>query len=57
MNARHEIARLLFITDNRDAADPAHEWEMLTRHGPKYVHYVYEMADALIAAGYRKQEQ
>lgn len=55
MSAREEIARLLFITDNRNAADPEHEWEMLTRHGPKYVQYVYEMADALIAAGYTNE--
>lgn len=54
MSAREEIAKLLFITDNHAAPDPEHEWEMTSRHNPAYTEYVYEMADALIAAGYRQ---
>jgi hypothetical protein len=52
--AREELARLLFTTDNSGAVDPAHEWEMLSHQAVKHVQYVYDMADALIAAGYVK---
>lgn len=52
MSAREELARLLFITDNRNAEDPAHEWEMLTRHSQRHVQHYYEMADGALAAGY-----
>jgi hypothetical protein len=52
MSARDDLARLLFITDNYTAEDPAHEWEVLTRHATVHVQYVYDMADALLAAGY-----
>lgn len=54
--AREELARLLFMADNRNAADPAHEWEMLTRHGPRHVQHYYEMADGALAAGYERRE-
>ncbi|UVF61010.1 hypothetical protein SEA_SAKAI_47 [Arthrobacter phage Sakai] len=54
MSTREEIAKLLFITDNHAAPDPEHEWEMTSRHNPAYTEYVYGMADALIAAGYRQ---
>jgi hypothetical protein len=49
--AREELARLLFTTDNSNAKDPAREWEEVP---PEWSQYVYNMADALIAAGYVK---
>ena len=53
MIARYELAHLLFITDNRNAKDVEAEWEHAeTKHLLPY----YVMADALIAAGYQKQE-
>jgi hypothetical protein len=52
MTAREELARLLFMTDNRNAEDPEHEWEMLTRHGPRHLQHYYDMADGALAAGY-----
>ena len=55
-NERDELAKLLFITDNFDAADAEHEWEMLSRHSPEYTKYVIHMADAILAAGYTKVE-
>ena len=57
MSARDEIAKLLFTTDNSNAPDPDHEWELTTRHNPKYAEYVFAMADALIEAGYVKQDR
>ncbi|AYN57898.1 hypothetical protein PP640_gp46 [Arthrobacter phage Faja] len=57
MNARDELAKLLFIVDNVGAPDPEHEWEILTRHSPTHTEYVYTMADALITAGYQKPRQ
>lgn len=54
MSSREEIAKLLFVADNHAAPDPEHEWEMTSRHNPAYAEYVYAMADALIAAGYRQ---
>lgn len=56
MNERDELAREIFMADNSASPDPAHEWEMTTRHNPAYSTYAYEIADGLIAAGYRKQE-
>lgn len=50
--AREKLARLLFMADNHNADDPAHEWEILTRHAPSQLQHYYEMADAAIAAGY-----
>lgn len=54
MNERDELAKLLFITDNFAAPEPEHEWEMTIRHNAEYAKYVYFMADAILAAGYRK---
>jgi hypothetical protein len=51
---REALARLLFIADNHHAKDPAHEWEMTTRHSPAYAEAYYVMADAMLAEGYRK---
>jgi hypothetical protein len=51
VNARDEIAHLLFITDNSSARDVEAEWRAA---GGKQLIYIYAMADALIAAGYVK---
>jgi hypothetical protein len=53
-NTHDELAKLLFITDNNAAPDPEHEWEMATRHNSPYAECYYVMADAAMAAGYRK---
>lgn len=55
MTERDELAKLAFIADNHAAGDPHAEWEFLQKH-PKYTAYVYEIADAILAAGYRKTE-
>jgi hypothetical protein len=49
-----ELAKLLFVTDNDAAPEPEHKWEMTTRHNPEYAEYSFAMADAILAAGYRK---
>lgn len=54
MSARDELAKLLFVTDNHDAKDPDHEWEMTTRHNPNFSEAYFVMADAILAAGYRR---
>jgi hypothetical protein len=54
MSERDELAKLLFVTDNDAAPEPEHEWEMTTRHNPAYAEYAFAMADAILAAGYRK---
>jgi hypothetical protein len=47
-----ELARLIFITDNANSFDPIHVWE----HAPEDKReYARVIADAIIAAGYRKQ--
>jgi len=52
MIVRYELARLLFITDNRKAKDVEQEWRHAdTEHLLPY----YVMADAVIAAGYVKE--
>ena len=48
---RDELAKLLFVTDNSAAADVEAEWRAA---GGQQLAYIYAMADALIAAGYRK---
>ena len=53
MSAREDIAALLFTTDNSKAVAPWSEWEH-SKNEPRLTEYVYAMADALIAAGYRK---
>ncbi|WXW93180.1 hypothetical protein SEA_BRAYBEAST_44 [Arthrobacter phage BrayBeast] len=53
MSAREDIAALLFVTDNSKAVAPWSEWEH-SKNEPRLTEYVYAMADALIAAGYRK---
>lgn len=50
MSERDKLAKLLFITDNRSAKDPEMEWQLALVDGSQYV---YAMADAMIAAGYR----
>jgi hypothetical protein len=50
---RDELAKLAFVADNHVTGDPHAEWEVLGKN-PKYVGYVYEIADAILAAGYRK---
>jgi hypothetical protein len=54
MSKRDELAKLLFVTDNHAAPEPEHEWEMTTRHNPAYAEYAFALADAILAAGYRK---
>jgi len=54
VSARDVIAKLLFTTDNRDAPEPDHEWEMTSRHNPAHAEAYYIMADALIQEGYSK---
>lgn len=51
---REELARAVFISDNKAAPDPEHEWEMTCRRNPAYADYAFDIADGLIAAGYRK---
>lgn len=51
MIARYEIARLLFVTDNRKARDAEKEW---LDAEPKHLVPYFVMADALILAGYEK---
>lgn len=55
MTERDELAKLAFIADNHAAGDPHAEWEFLQKH-PKYTQYVYDIADAILLAGYRKAE-
>jgi len=54
MSDKDELAKLLFIADNQDSEDPDHEWEMTTRHDPDFTKYAFALADAILAAGYRK---
>ena len=51
--ARHMLAHLLFVTDNRNALDPEEEWNIVPT---KYRLAYFLMADAVIAAGYVKPE-
>lgn len=53
MTERDELAKLLFTTDNSRMKDPQGEWLAAE---PRHLAYVYNMADALIAAGYRKHQ-
>jgi len=53
MNEREEIAGLLFTTDNSKAVSPWSEWEH-AKKDPRLSEPYYIMADALLAAGYRK---
>ena len=59
MSARDDLARLIFITDNKGAKDPAAEWEeAVRRDGPdSLTHYAYAIADGLLAAGVTMPEQ
>lgn len=50
-NARDELAKLLFVVDNRDALDAETEWRTAK---PEYQDYAYILADAILAAGYTK---
>lgn len=52
MSARDYLAKLAFIADNHVAGDPHAEWDLLAKN-PKYVGYVYEIADAILANGWR----
>ena len=52
---RDELAGLLFTTDNSRSVNPWSEWEHC-KNEPRLVEYVYAMADAILAAGYRKTE-
>ena len=52
MSERDELAKMLFTTDNSAALDPDIEW--LTAK-PEHMDYAYVLADAVLAAGYRKQ--
>lgn len=53
MSARDELAKLLFVTDNHNAKDADAEWEFL-QQTPKYLAAYHQMADAILAAGYRR---
>lgn len=48
---REELARDIFIADNSNSPDPAAEWETAPRR-----RYAYEIADGLLARGYRKEQ-
>ena len=52
MSARDELAHLLFVTDNSAARDVEAEWQAA---GMAELIYVYDMADAVTAAGYEKR--
>ena len=54
MSARDELAKLLFITDNSGALDPEMEWRTAE---PEYQDYAYKLADAALAAGYKKESK
>lgn len=53
MSEREDLAKLVFIADNSAAADPEIEWAILQQN-PKYLRYAYDIADAVLAAGYVK---
>jgi len=46
-----QLAKLLFVTDNSNAADVEAEWRAA---GGQQLAYIYAMAEALITAGYRQ---
>ena len=49
---RTQMARLIFIADNAGAPDPNKEW---TEAEAYHRQYAYNIADGLIAAGYKKE--
>ena len=54
MSARDDLARLIFITDNKGAKDPDAEWTLaltLDAEGYTMTAYAYAIADGLLAAG------
>ena len=54
MSARDDLARLIFITDNANAKDPAAEWEGALADDAiraASTDYAYAIADGLLAAG------
>lgn len=53
MNNRNELAKLLFIADNHAAKWGEKEWELL-KEDSRNMQYVYDMADAILAAGYSR---
>ena len=62
MSARDDLARLIFITDNANAKDPAAEWEAAVarlRIGKfdDLTQYAYAIADGLLAAGVTMPEE
>jgi hypothetical protein len=60
MTAREDLAKLIYTTDNSNAPDPDAEWRRAQRHstilGRVDAEYAYQIADGLIAAGYRKSK-
>lgn len=56
MNARDELAKTLFVTDNHNAKDADAEWKFL-QQTPKYLAAYHHMAAAILAAGYSKPRQ
>ena len=56
MSARDDLARLIFITDNANAKDPAAEWEDAAARGPLGGReYAYAIADGLLTAGWTQE--
>ena len=51
MSERDDLAKLLFVADNSGALDPELEWRTAK---PEHQDYAYILADAILAAGYRK---
>jgi hypothetical protein len=66
MDARDELAKLIFITDNLNANDPEAEWADAVQRDVDYerkghrfdwkktTEYAYSIADGLLAAGYKR---
>lgn len=54
MSEREDLAKLVFMADNSAAGDAEKEWAFL-RQSPKYLRYAYDIADAVLAAGYVKR--
>ena len=55
MDEREELAREIFITDNHD--NPMASYERDSEPSNMGHEYAYNIADGLLAAGYRKEPQ
>jgi hypothetical protein len=54
VSERDELAKFLYIVDNRRAEDPGAEWDLCVKKRSQDVERTYRLADALIAEGYAK---